>query len=250
LGLPVEDYPRFQRWAVEITSVAANWERGIAASAALREYFAQVLDERRCRPEDDLITDLTQLEVDGAQLTDEEIFSFLRLLLPAGIETTYRATGSMLFGLLTHPDQLAMVRADRSSIPQAFEETLRWESPVGLLLRRATCSAELGGVAVREGADVALVLGSANHDDRWFPRPEEFNARRANRQHVGFGMGAHACLGIHLARMEARVALEALLDRFDRIDWDPEPGAAEPCIVGLAFRSPTALPVAFATRSA
>lgn len=246
LGLPREDYPRFQRWAIEITSVAANWARGVAASAALREYFSQVLEERRRQPEDDLITDLTQVEVEGERLTDEEIFSFLRLLLPAGIETTYRATSSMLFGLLMHPDQFARVRADRSVIPQAFEETLRWESPVGLVLRRATRDVELAGVGVTEGADVVLVLGSANHDERRFDHPEEFDVLRSNRQHVGFGFGAHACLGMHLARMEARVALEALLDRFDRIDLDPEPGAAAPCIVGLAFRSPTALPVALA----
>jgi len=245
LGLPREDYPRFQRWAIEITSVAANWERGVAASSALREYFARVLEERRRQPADDLITDLTQVEVDGARLADEEIFSFLRLLLPAGVETTYRATSSMLFGLLGHPDQFARLQADRSVIPQAFEETLRWECPVGLVLRRATREAELAGVPVAEGADVALVLGAANHDDRRFDRPEEFDVFRANRQHVGFGFGVHACLGMHLARMEARVALETILDRLDRIHMAPEPGTEAPRIVGLAFRSPTALPVEF-----
>ena len=96
LGLPREDYPRFQRWALELTSVAANWERGVAASAALRDYFADVMAERRAAPGDDLISDLVRAEVEGKRLSDEEIFSFLRLLLPAGVETTYRASGSLL----------------------------------------------------------------------------------------------------------------------------------------------------------
>jgi cytochrome P450 len=99
LGLPRADYPSFQRWAIELTSVAANWERGMAASAALRDYFAAVMEERRA-PGDDLISDLVRVEVDGTKLTDEEIYSFLRLLLPAGVETTYRATGNLLLALL------------------------------------------------------------------------------------------------------------------------------------------------------
>ncbi len=117
LGLPRSDYPKFQRWAIEITSVAANWDRGVAASEALRDYFADVLADRRKNPDDDLITELVNVEVDGSKLNDEEIYSFLRLLLPAGVETTYRATGSMLFGLLTNPDQLAAVIADRDQHP-------------------------------------------------------------------------------------------------------------------------------------
>ena len=106
LGLPRSDFPTFQRWAIEITSVAANWERGMAASAALRDYFAEILAERRRQPADDLISELVQVEVEGRKLDDEEIYSFLRLLLPAGVETTYRASGSLLYGLLTNPDQL------------------------------------------------------------------------------------------------------------------------------------------------
>ena len=103
LGLPRSDYQRFQRWAIEITSVAANWERGVAASSALRDYFAEVMAERRTSPGDDLISDLVRAEIDGERLNDEEIYSFLRLLLPAGVETTYRASGSLLFGAAPRP---------------------------------------------------------------------------------------------------------------------------------------------------
>jgi cytochrome P450 len=247
LGLPRSDYPRFQRWAVEIISVAANWERGVAASAQLRDYFAEVLADRRLRPDDDLITELVNVEVEGQRLTDEEIYSFLRLLLPAGVETTFRASGSLLFGLLTHPDQLAAVREDRSLLPQAIEEAIRWEPPVTIILRRAVRDTMLAGVKISAGADVALLLGAANHDRRKYDNPDEFDMFREVRQHVGFGFGVHVCLGMHLARMETRVALNTLFDRLPDISFDPEPGE-DPHIMGMAFRSPTSLPVSFTPR--
>jgi cytochrome P450 len=244
LGLPRSDFPMFQRWAIGITSVASDWERGMAASEALRDYFACVLEERRRQPADDLITELLVAEVDGRTLDDEEIYSFLRLLLPAGVETTYRASGNMLYGLLTNPDQLERVRRDRSLLPDAFEETIRWEPPVTVILRRATRDAEVGGVAVEEGADVALLLGSANRDERKYEHPDAFDVFRASRQSVGFGFGVHVCLGMHLARMEARVACNTLFDRLPDMRLAPGPDQ-DLHIKGMAFRSPIALPVAF-----
>ncbi len=244
LGLPRSDFPIFQKWAIEITSVAANWERGVAASEALREYFADVLAERRRRPADDLISDLLVAEVDGRRLDDEEIYSFLRLLLPAGVETTYRASGNLLYGLLTSPDQQRAVVEDRALVPVAFEETIRWEPPVTVILRRATRDAELGGLPVQQGADVGLLLGSANRDERKYEHPDRFDIFRPSRQSVGFGFGVHVCLGMHLARMEARVAIDALLDRLPGLELAPEPGQ-DLHIKGMAFRSPIALPVTF-----
>jgi cytochrome P450 len=244
LGLPRSDFPMFQRWAIGITSVASDWERGMAASEALRQYFAGVLEERRRKPADDLISELVVAEVDGRTLDDEEIYSFLRLLLPAGVETTYRASGNMLYGLLTNPDQLERVRGDRSLVPDAFEETIRWEPPVTVILRRATRDAEVGGVTVEEGADVALLLGSANRDERKYEHPDAFDVFRASRQSVGFGFGVHVCLGMHLARMEARVAVNTLFDRLPDLRLDPAPGQ-DLHIKGMAFRSPITLPVAF-----
>ncbi len=244
LGLPRADFPAFQRWAIEITSVASDWERGSAASAALRDYFADVLAERRRHPAQDLISDLLVAEVDGRRLDDEEIYSFLRLLLPAGVETTYRASGSLLYGLLTNPDQLRAVIDDRSLIPDAFEETIRWEPPVTIILRRATRDAELAGVAIEKGADVALLLGSANRDERKYEHPEKFDIFRASRQSVGFGFGVHVCLGMHLARMETRVAMNALFDRLPDLKLAAAPDQ-DLHIKGMAFRSPIALPIAF-----
>ncbi len=244
LGLPRSDFPMFQRWAIAITSVTANWERGIAASEALRDYFAGVLDERRRKPADDLISELVGVEVEGRKLEDEEIYSFLRLLLPAGVETTYRASGSMLYGLLTSPDQLQAVIRDRDLIPQAFEETVRWEPPVTVILRRATRDTELAGVPIEKDADVALLLGAANRDERKYDNPDRYDIFRPSHQHVGFGFGIHVCLGMHLARMESRVAINALFDRLHdlRIDRAPDQDLH---IKGMAFRSPIALPVAF-----
>ncbi len=238
LGLPRSDYPRFQRWAIEITSVAANWERGVAASSALRDYFAEVMTERRSTPGDDLISDLVQAEMDGERLSDEEIYSFLRLLLPAGVETTYRASGSLLFALLNDRAQFDALYADRSLFPQAFEEAVRWEPPVTVILRRALRESELAGVKVDEGADVALMIGAANRDERKYADPDRFDMFREVRQHVGFGFGVHVCLGMHLARMESRVAINTLFDRLGPFRLDPDVDV--PHIEGLAFRSPLA----------
>ncbi len=243
LGLPRADYPRFQRWALEITSVAANWERGMAASAALRDYFAEVMAERRAAPGDDLISDLVRAEVEGEHLSDEEIYSFLRLLLPAGVETTYRASGSLLLALLGDRPQFDALYNDRSLFPQAFEEVVRWEPPVTLILRRVTRDTELAGVAIHAGADVALMIGAANRDERKYTDPDRYDMFREQRQHVGFGFGVHVCLGMHLARMESRVAINTLLDRLGPFTLDPD--AEPPHIEGLAFRSPLSLPVVF-----
>jgi cytochrome P450 len=243
LGLPRSDYPRFQRWALEITSVAANWDRGMAASAALRDYFAEVMEDRRAHPGDDLISDLVRAEVDGEHLTDEEIYSFLRLLLPAGVETTYRASGSLLFALLNDRPQFDALYADRSLYPQAFEEVVRWEPPVTVILRRAVRDTELAGVKIEAGADMALMIGAANRDERKYTDPDRYDMFRTQRQHVGFGFGVHVCLGMHLARMESRVAINALFDRLGPFTLDPK--AEPPHIEGLAFRSPLSLPVVF-----
>jgi cytochrome P450 len=245
LGLPRSDYPTFQRWAIELTSTAANWERGMKASADLRDYFAAVMEERRTAPGDDLISDIVRVEVDGERLTDEEIYSFLRLLLPAGVETTYRATGSLLFALLCDRAQFDALYTERSLFAQAFEEAVRWESPVTVILRRATRDTELAGVAIEKGADVALMIGAANRDERKYKDPDRYDMFREVRQHVGFGFGVHVCVGMHLARMESRVAINTLFDRLGTFELDPE--AEHPHIEGLAFRSPLSLPVVFAT---
>jgi cytochrome P450 len=245
LGLPREDYAQFQRWSISLLSITVNRERAVAASQALREYFAPILAERRAEPRDDLISTLAQAEIDGEKLADEEIFSFLRLLLPAGVETTYRSTGNLLFGLLSSPDQLDAVRADRSLVPQAIEEAVRWEPPLLTITRVATRDTELGGHAIPAGSTVMPMLGAANRDDTRWDDPDRFDVFRTPKPHIGFGHGTHVCLGMHLARLEMRVALELLFDRLPDLRLDP--AGDDPHIRGQVFRSPTSLPVLFGT---
>lgn len=243
LGLPRQDYPQFQRWSISLLTFVVNQERGLAASAALRDYFAPILAARRTEPRDDLISALAEAELDGEKLSDEEIFSFLRLLLPAGVETTYRSLGNLLFGLLSNPDQLDSLRADRSLIPQAIEEGVRWEPPLLTIQRLVTRDTELSGVHIPAGSSVFPMLGAANRQEDRYPDPDRFDIYRQPRAHIGWGHGVHVCLGMHLARLEMRVALNLLFDRLPNLRLDPD--GDDPHIRGQVFRSPTSLPVLF-----
>jgi cytochrome P450 len=243
LGVPPEDTAKFHEWAWWIINVAADPDKGIPASEAMKAYLADVLEARRSDPGDDVISDLAHAELDGEQLGDEEIFSFIRLLLPAGAETTYRATGNLLFGLLTNPDQLAALRDDRSLMNQAVEEAIRWESPLLITSRDSTAPSEVAGTFIPEGSPVIAHVGSANHDESRWDDPESFDIHREQKPHAAFGFGPHMCLGMHLARMEMRVAAGAVLDRLEGVRLDPD--ADDVHIHGERFRSPTSLPVLF-----
>jgi cytochrome P450 len=241
LGLPRGDLPTFHRRAVEMISAGFDFERATAASHALYEYFCGIIAERRMHPSDDVISVLVNAELDGTRLTDDEICAFLRLLLPAGAETTYRSSSNLLVGLLTHPEQLDALRADRSLMAQAIEEGLRWEPPLLGIMRTATRDTEVTGVPVPAGAVVAVSIGAANHDTRYWEDAEEFDIFRAPKQHLAFAWGPHMCLGLHLARMETRVLLTQLLDRLPNLRLDPD--ATAPQITGMVFRAPPAIRV-------
>jgi cytochrome P450 len=186
---------------------------------------------------------LVHAEVEGERLTDEEIFSFLRLLLPAGAETTYRLIGNTLFALLADVECLGAARADRAAIDLAIEESLRWEAPVQYAIRETTAPTRLADVDLEAGAQVLVALGSANRDEAQFADPARFDLRRTFEDHMGFGFGRHFCVGAHLARLEARTAIGGLLERLAELRRAPD---ADSHVVGLAFRSPDRLPVRFA----
>jgi cytochrome P450 len=246
LGLPREDYRQFQRWSIAILSFLTKQEQAIAASQEVKEYVANILEDRRREPREDLITDLANAELDGERLGDEEIFSFVRLLLPAGVETTYRSTGNMLLTLLSNTDQLDAVRADRSLIPQTIEESLRLETPLLNITRLATRDTDVDGVSIPAGSTVMLMLAAANREETRYPDPDpdRFDIGRNDpKPHISFGQGPHVCLGMHLARMEMRVALNLLFDRLPNLRLDPD--ADDPHIRGQVFRSPTSVPVLF-----
>jgi cytochrome P450 len=243
LGLPEQDLPVFHRRAVDLIGIAGNIERGFAASQALRDYFATVLETRRADPRDDVISDLARAELEGQRLTDEEIFAFLRLLLPAGAETTYRSSSNLLFGLLTTPDQLDALRGDRSLMRPAIEEGLRWEPPLTGIARTAMRDVDVVGVQVPAGSPISVCMGAANRDPARFADPDRFDLFRDTKPHMAFATGPHTCLGLHLARMETRCALNALFDRLPNLRLDP--AAEDVHITGLTFRAPRVLPVLF-----
>lgn len=244
LGIPVDDFDHFMRQSIRLINIMGDVNGGLAASKELREIFATILVERRRAPTDDVISTLAQARIDGEPLPDEEIFGFLRLLLPAGAETTYRLLGTLLFALLSEPARLEAVRADRSLVAAAIEEALRWESPVQFIDREATRDVEVAGVTIPAGSVLSIALGSANRDEEVFEDADRFDMTVARAPHLAFAEGPHRCLGEHLARLETTVAINAVLDRLP--DLRLHRGDDDPHIAGDAFRSPTCLPVRFA----
>ena len=187
MGLPREDYVRFQQLSIELLSVVYNWDIGMAASATLKEYFGEILAERRRDPQDDLISVLAESEIEGERLTDDEIFAFLLLILPAGVETTYRASGNLLVAMLTDPSLLEMVRTDRSIMRGAIEEALRWEPPISTVVRVAKRDCELGGIAIPKGTNMSVSVAAANRDPAHYPNPDQFDPTRRNIAHLTSG---------------------------------------------------------------
>jgi cytochrome P450 len=228
LGLDSEAFPKFKRWsiAVAMLMVAQTPELQQEVRSGLAEmegYLREVIASRRRSPREDMVTELCRAEVEGSVLTDEEILSFLVLLLPAGLETTTYLLGNMMMLLSRHPHELERARADREHGSRIIEEVLRYESPVQTLFRLTTAEVELGGTRIPAGAMVAILVGSANRDETRFPDADRFLPDRPKETHLAFGHGTHFCLGAQLARMEARFALEALLPRLRAIRMpDPE----------------------------
>jgi cytochrome P450 len=251
LGLPRADYPMFQELAFTLTSVGAGYRASRQASDELGAYLLPIVRDRRAHPADDLISELARAEIDGEALADEEIVSYLRLLLPAGSETTYCSIGSLLLALLTHPDQLDEIRSDSALIPRAIEELCRWEPAIPFIPRLATHDVTIATVAIPAGARVTVCLGSANRDETRFSEPDRFDIHRPEQQQLAFASGPHMCLGMHLARTEMRVVLAAVLERLSDIELAPGPegsDTADPHIHGMGFRKPTSVPVRFTPR--
>lgn len=243
VGVPLQDRSQFQRWSEDMTSGAVETETALAASLAMREYLGSIVEARRSNPTGDLISELLNAEIDGHKLSDEKIYGFLQLLLPAGAETTFRAMGNALVALLTIPALLDRVVADRALLSAAIEETLRWETSVTQVVRVATRATELSGCPIPAGAAIAVFNGSANHDETHFSKPEVFDLDRPTQNHLAFGTGEHQCLGMHLARLELRVGLNTILDRLVNLRLDPDYPA--PTIHGFSFHGPDAVHVLF-----
>jgi len=245
LGLPEEDLDLFRRLSFDLISIYIDIEAGLNASVELQAYFQEKVDQRRTKMTNDIIGDLVGAEIDGEKLTDEAIISFLRLLLPAGLETTFRSSSNLLYLLLTHPEQLEAVQRDRDLIPAAIEEGVRYETPLVSVPRTTTSEVEINGVPIGKGAQVNLCMGSANRDETRWPNADVFDIHRARRAHVSFAGGIHSCLGMHLARVETRAMLNSLFDRVTDLQLVPD---EDNKIVGMPFRSPKKLPVTYRPR--
>jgi cytochrome P450 len=209
------------------------------------ELLRPIIAARREEPQDDLVSVLCQAELtddDGTmvRLNDTEILAFSFLLLTAGSGTTWKQMGTTLLALLTTPGALDAVRADRSLVKSAVEESLRWEPTDPMFSRWVAQDTELGGVAIPAESVVHIVLGAANRDPARWGRPDEYDIHRKLQQSFAFGNGPHICLGMHVARAEMHTAINALLDRLPNLRLDP---AAEPASVfGLYERGPTHVP--------
>jgi cytochrome P450 len=245
-GIAGDDVPHFHELAIRaVGGVVADPLDALRASQEIAVYLQRVVAERRANPRDDLISVLCTAEMrdaDGGRhvLDDEEILAFVRVMLPAGAGTTYRGLGCMLLGLL-QTGQLERLQRERWRLEEAIEEALRWEQPLTSLGRIAVRDTELAGVRIPEGSVVYACLAAANHDPARWPDPHRFDIARERRVHASFGLGPHFCIGAHLARLEMRTVMNALLDRFPKLRLDPD--APEPWITGLLFRMPTAVPV-------
>jgi cytochrome P450 len=186
------------------------------------EYFQRVIALRRGEPKDDLISALLAAHEQDDSLSEQELLATLILLLVAGNETTTNLIGNGMLALLRNRDQLELLRDDASLAESAVEELLRFDSPVQGTGRVATEDIEVGGVTVEQGRVAFLLLGAANRDPAVFAEPDRLDITRKENRHVAFGFGIHFCLGAPLARMEAQVALPALLERFPNIELADE----------------------------
>ncbi|GAA2469499.1 cytochrome P450 [Actinocorallia cavernae] len=242
LGVPEMDRTEFRKIS---TQVVAPTDPGSEreAMARLGEYLTELIEDKRCSGvTGDLLGDLVRTTAeDGDRLSPEELRGMAFLLLIAGHETTVNLIGNGVLALLTHPDQLAALRADMSLIDGMVEETLRWEGPVeNATFRYAAEPLDIGGVRVEQGEHVMIGLTAAQRDGARFPAPDRFDIRRDTRGHLAFGHGLHYCLGAPLARLEGRIALATLLDRAPGLALD---GPHDEWLPGMLMRGLRTLPV-------
>jgi len=246
LGVPAGDRERFDAWSdalaelLDPLSARRGLDRPRRASAELADYLRGLLAERRRAPRDDLLSAMLEARQDGDTLEAGELVALASLLLAAGHETTTNLIGNAVLLLLRHPEQRKRLQDDRALLPSAIEECLRFEPPVQLTDRAVVEPVELRGVRLERGAIVMALLAAANRDPERFPDPERFDIGRRENRHLSFGLGGHFCLGASLARLEAQLALGALLERFpdfagsaDRVLWKRS----------IVLRGPLALPL-------
>lgn len=214
MGIPADDRTRFKKWSdavVSQTRTGAEDADHHATNQEMTEYFLTMIEQRRSLPGNDLISNLLAAEIEGQKLSAAELLGFCSLLLVAGNETTTNLIGNAVLCFTEKPGTIERLRADPSLLPQAVEEVLRYRSPVQSMYRVTAADTNLGDLQIPAGAPLVAWIGSANRDEGHFQRPDEFDIDRGPSRHLSFGQGIHFCLGAPLARLEARIALEAVL---------------------------------------
>lgn len=259
LGVPEEDEPFILRLTREYFGNADDdLNRGgvartpVEAMASVREvieeatgYFAHLSAERRRAPAGDLITVIANTQVDGAPISDVDAMGYYITVAFAGHDTTSSSVAGGVWALAERPAQLARVRADLAHVPALVEESVRWTTPIHQFVRQASCDAEVAGQSVRKGDLVVLCFPSGNRDEDVFDAPFEFRADRTPNRQIGFGFGAHMCLGVHLARMEMAIFFEELLPQLESLELAGAPRRTVTNFVG----GPKSLPIRFRLRA-
>jgi cytochrome P450 len=249
LGVPVDDEANIHRWAQAMIRYPFDPPTAVTCAAEFTAYVAPLVAARRREPGDDMISMLvTETAEDGETLTDAEILTFLRMLFPLGADTTTLALGNILSALLSHPDQLDVLRSDPDRYLQSTVwEGLRWEPAVGMLPRACPEATTWHGIDIPAFTPMIFAINAANRDPAVYPRPDDFDITRNVMPTVSFGQGRHSCIGNWLANIELLAALRALIERLPDLALDP--AQAETSIitsqVGTTLRGPTALHVTF-----
>ncbi|MET0422348.1 MAG: cytochrome P450, partial [Actinoplanes sp.] len=229
LGVPAADRHRLRPWSAaivrmyEVSRTPADERAALTACREFADYLRFLSAQRAAEPRDDLVSHLVAVRDDGDRLSPDELVASAILLLNAGHEASVNGLGGGVVALLAHPGELARLRADRSLVPTAAEEMLRFDSPLHMFVRTAAEDVEVAGVTVPAGAEIAALLGAANRDPDVFADPDTFDAGRDPNPHVSFGAGLHFCLGAPLARIELQAALTALLDHAPGLEPAADP---------------------------
>jgi cytochrome P450 len=229
LGIPERMHDDLIRWSDAIATLFGHPQRTVEhcsaaqeALLALTDFFREAVAARRLDPGDDLISLLLEIESDGETLTEDELYAQCIMLLFAGHETTRNLIGSGVYTLLQHPEALKQVRADPGLIRSGVEELLRFQSPVQFMTRLVTEEIEIEGVRLEAGKPILLMLGAANRDPKRFKNPDTLDLARSNNAHLGFGAGAHFCIGNQIARLEAQTAILKIVQRFPQLRFCDE----------------------------
>jgi cytochrome P450 len=246
LGLPRHSEDDIKRWALGMLDIQNRYHDAVQCSREFMEFVQPILERRRVDPGDDLISTLATTEVEGHRLSDDEIFNFLRLLFPAGADTTYLGLGSTLHALLTHPDQMELVRGDPAEqCHWAGEEGIRLNPPTAWIPRVNPRDVVWHDIPIPAGAPMFLGVMAANRDPAVFPDPDRFDITRRPATVMTFGFGLHFCLGAALARAEIDVALRVILERLPNLELVDDGDVRITGTIHHLLRGPNRLPVRF-----